>query len=281
MSYRAARLIVASGLALWARPEWRPRPSSRRCFPASRTKANCSGTRGAPSPAPPRAGRAGWNWPTGARSSSTRSATSPGRCSPSCCGFCRSASSNGLAAPEPSASTCGSSPTNRDLERLVEDGSFRSDLYYRLNVFPITIPPLRDRIEDVAPLARHFAAQCARRTGRPVPAISDAAMDALRSWSWPGNIRELQNVIERAVIVTSGPDLVLPVRDLQSRTRLLTAVPKPAATFKDADREAILRALRDSGGLIAGPSGAAALLGLRRTTLQSKMRKLAIRRPSF
>jgi formate hydrogenlyase transcriptional activator len=170
--------------------------------------------------------------------------------------------------------------TNRDLERMAEDGSFRSDLYYRLNVFPITIPPLRDRVEDLPALARHFAAQCARRTGRQVPAISDAAMDALRSWSWPGNIRELQNVIERAVILTSGPELALPP-DIQSRTRRLTAVPKPAATLKDAERETILRALRDSGGVIAGPSGAAAILGLRRTTLQSKMRKLAIRRPSY
>jgi formate hydrogenlyase transcriptional activator len=169
--------------------------------------------------------------------------------------------------------------TNRDLERMVEEGSFRSDLYYRLNVFPSTIPPLRDRIEDVAPLARHFAAQCARRTGRAVLAISEAAMDALKSWSWPGNIRELQNVIERAVILTSGPELVLPLQDIQSRPRLV-AVPKAAATFKDAERDAILRALRDSGGVIAGPSGPAALLGLRRTTLQSKMRKLAIRRPS-
>jgi formate hydrogenlyase transcriptional activator len=171
--------------------------------------------------------------------------------------------------------------TNRDLGRMVDDGSFRSDLYYRLNVFPITIPPLRDRMEDLAPLARHFVAQFARRTGRTVPVISDRAMDALKSWSWPGNIRELQNVIERAVILTSGPELVLPLHDLQSRTRRLAAVPKAAATFKDAERDTILRALRDSGGVIAGPAGAAALLGLRRTTLQSKMQKLGIRRPSY
>ena len=148
-------------------------------------------------------------------------------------------------------------------------------------MFPITIPPLRDRMEDLAPLARHFVAQCARRTGRTVPVISDRAMDALKSWSWPGNIRELQNVIERAVILTSGPELVLPLQDLQSRTKRLAAVPKVAATFKDAERDTILRALRDSGGVIAGPAGAAALLGLRRTTLQSKMQKLGIRRPSF
>ncbi len=171
--------------------------------------------------------------------------------------------------------------TNRDLEHMVEDGSFRSDLYYRLNVFPITIPPLRDRIEDLAALARHFAAQSARRTGRTVPVISEASMDALKSWSWPGNVRELQNVIERAVILTSGPELVLPLQDIRSRTRRLAAVPKSAATFKDAERDTILRALRNSAGVIAGPAGAAALLGLRRTTLQSKMRKLGIRRPSF
>jgi formate hydrogenlyase transcriptional activator len=171
--------------------------------------------------------------------------------------------------------------TNRDLERMVEDGSFRSDLYYRLNVFPIVIPPLRERVEDIPALALHFVTLCARRLGRPVPSISPAVMDALRRWTWPGNIRELQNVIERGVIQTTGSDLVLPLQDVQPKTRASVPGPEPAATLKDAERDAIVRALRESGGVIAGPTGAAARLGLRRTTLQGKMRRLGIQRPSY
>ena len=171
--------------------------------------------------------------------------------------------------------------TNRDLERMIEEGTFRSDLYYRLSVFPITIPPLRERAGDIPALAQHFAAQCARRLGRAVPVIPRAAMEALTGWTWPGNIRELQNVIERAVIVSSGPELVLPLQDLRPKTPRVSASSKPAPTFKDAERDTILRALRESGGVIAGPAGAAARLGLRRTTLQSKMRRLGIQRPSF
>jgi formate hydrogenlyase transcriptional activator len=171
--------------------------------------------------------------------------------------------------------------TNRDLERLVEEGSFRTDLYYRLNVFPITIPPLRERTEDIAALAQHFVAQCARRMGRPALVIPDTQMAALKQWKWPGNIRELQNVIERAVILSPGTHLSLPMQDIQPRAERSAATTRTAATFKDAEREAILRALRDSDGVIAGPKGAAARLGLRRTTLQSKMRRLGIRRPGY
>ena len=170
--------------------------------------------------------------------------------------------------------------TNRDLERMVEDGSFRSDLFYRLNVFPIRIPPLKERVEDIPALAKYFAEKSARRMGRPVPSISDAQMNALKGWDWPGNIRELQNVIERAVIVSTGPSLEVPLQDLQPKARKVASVSKPA-TFHDTEREAILGALRESNGVIAGPSGAAARLGLRRTTLNSKMRRLGIRRPSF
>jgi len=174
--------------------------------------------------------------------------------------------------------------TNRDMEHMIEEGTFRSDLYYRLNVFPITIPPLRERVEDIPALALHFARQCARRMGRPVPSIPGSVMEALKGWSWPGNIRELQNVIERAVILTAGSTLALALEDTQPKTRkpaAPSAAPKPATTLEDAEREAILRALRESHGVIAGPSGAAARLGLRRTTLQSKMRRLHIRRPSY
>jgi formate hydrogenlyase transcriptional activator len=175
------------------------------------------------------------------------------------------------------------SATNRDLVEMVEDGSFRSDLYYRLNVIPMTIPPLRDRVDDIPALALHFARQCSRRMGRPVPSIPEKVMDALKQWSWPGNIRELQNVIERAVIL-SGSSLVLPPQDVQPKTRRASSSAKPAApaaTFHDAEREAILGALRESGGVIAGPNGAAAKLGLNRTTLHSKMQRLGIQRPSF
>ena len=118
--------------------------------------------------------------------------------------------------------------TNRDLERMVEEGSFRSDLYYRLNVFPITMPPLRDRVEDIPALARHFVQQCSRRMGRTPPVIRDAAMEALKQWQWPGNIRELQNVIERAVILSPGPDLVLPLQDIQPKAQQIASSAKPA-----------------------------------------------------
>ncbi|HEU4688965.1 MAG TPA: sigma 54-interacting transcriptional regulator [Vicinamibacterales bacterium] len=173
--------------------------------------------------------------------------------------------------------------TNRNLAKMAEDESFRSDLYYRLNVFPILIPPLRDRTEDIPALAQHFARQYSRRMGRPVPAISEPVMSALKRWTWPGNIRELQNVIERAVILSPGPTLVLPLQDVQPGMHEAPAAAEPvpasgAVTFQDAERKAIIRALRDSNGIV---SGAATRLGLKRTTLQSKMHRLGIRRPSF
>ncbi|HEX2341698.1 MAG TPA: sigma 54-interacting transcriptional regulator [Vicinamibacterales bacterium] len=170
--------------------------------------------------------------------------------------------------------------TNRDLAQMVEAGSFRSDLYYRLNVFPVGIPPLRDRVADIPALAEHFARQCAKRMGRPVPSISDGVMDALKGWTWPGNIRELQNFIERAIIVSTGPNLVLPLHDVQPKARHAGATSK-SMTLEDAEREAILRALRESNGVVAGPAGAAARLGLPRTTLHSKMRRLGIQRQSY
>jgi formate hydrogenlyase transcriptional activator len=170
--------------------------------------------------------------------------------------------------------------TNRDLVQMVEDGSFRSDLYYRLNVFPITIPPLRERADDIPALALHFATLCSRRMGRPVPSVPDKVMSELKRWNWPGNIRELQNVIERAVIL-SGPSLVLPPQEVQPMARRSVSSAKPAATFHQAERDAIVAALRESGGVIGGPAGAAARLGLNRTTLHSKMQRLGIQRPSY
>ena len=168
--------------------------------------------------------------------------------------------------------------TNRDLEQMVGAGSFRSDLFYRLNVFPIMIPPLRERAEDIPALASHFVHQSARRMGRTAPAISEAAMDALKRWTWPGNIRELQNVLERAVILSTGQTLVLPLQDVQPKIKEMESPARPAGTFHEAERDAILRALRESSGVV---SGAAGRLGLKRTTLQSKMRRLGIMRPSY
>ncbi len=123
---------------------------------------------------------------------------------------------------------------------MVEEGSFRSDLYYRLNVFPIMVPPLRDRVEDIPALAKHFVAQCSRRMGRKPPVIPDAAVRALKEWNWPGNIRELQNVIERAVILSPDTTLVLPLQDIQPRSPRTASTPKADKTFHDAEREAIL-----------------------------------------
>jgi formate hydrogenlyase transcriptional activator len=168
--------------------------------------------------------------------------------------------------------------TNRDLGQMVGAGSFRSDLFYRLNVFPITIPPLRERADDIPALASHFVHQSARRMGRTAPAISEAVMEALKRWTWPGNIRELQNVLERAVILSTGQTLVLPLQDVQPKIREMESPARPAGTFHEAERDAILRALRESSGVV---SGAAGRLGLKRTTLQSKMRRLGIMRPSY
>jgi formate hydrogenlyase transcriptional activator len=169
--------------------------------------------------------------------------------------------------------------TNRDLARMVADGRFRSDLYYRLNVFPIALPPLRERRDDIPRLVRHFTQHFAQRMGRRIKAIPAAIMDALVRYPWPGNVRELQNVIERAVILSPGPALQVPLGDLQSA---VTQSPEPTAaavTLAEAEREHILGALRETGWVVAGPKGAAARLGMKRSTLQEKMRKLGISRP--
>jgi formate hydrogenlyase transcriptional activator len=175
--------------------------------------------------------------------------------------------------------------TNRDLQAMVEEGIFRADLYYRLNVFPIKIPSLRDRRDDIPALARHFTERFARRLHRPTPSIPGPAMDALRNWDWPGNIRELENVIERAVILSPASDLRVPLEDLRRKDgrRAITGGGRTPGgpTLEESERETILRALRESGGIVAGPDGAAARLGVKRTTLQSMMRKLGIRRPSY
>jgi formate hydrogenlyase transcriptional activator len=165
--------------------------------------------------------------------------------------------------------------TNRDLGKLVTEGEFRNDLYYRLNVFPIVLPPLRERRDDIPRLVRHFTQRFARRMGRRIETIPTETMDALQRYSWPGNVRELQNVIERAVILSPGGLLEVPLRDLQS-TPQIDEPSGSTATLVDAEREHILNTLRETGWVIGGPKGAAARLGMKRSTLQWKMKRLGI-----
>jgi len=169
--------------------------------------------------------------------------------------------------------------TNRDLSQMVAAGEFRNDLYYRLNVFPVVLPPLRERPDDIPRLVRHFAQKVARRMGRRIEAIPADAMDALVQYPWPGNVRELENVIERAVILSPGPALHINVSELEAAPAPTNNHSTGAVTLNDAEREHILEALRETRWVLGGPNGAAARLAMKRTTLQSKMKKLGISRP--
>jgi formate hydrogenlyase transcriptional activator len=164
--------------------------------------------------------------------------------------------------------------TNRDLAQMVEEGTFRRDLYYRLNVFPVRIPPLRERPEDIPLLVRYFAQKFARTMNRQIEAIPSETMEALVNWDWPGNVRELEHMVERAVILSRGPVLNVPIAELQPTN----GEAKNLQRLDDAEREHILRVLREAGGVIGGPAGAASRLGLKRTTLHFKMKKLGITR---
>ena len=164
--------------------------------------------------------------------------------------------------------------THRDLKQMVEDGEFRSDLYYRLHVFPLPVPPLRERREDIPLLVRHFVDEYARRMNRRIETIPAPAIEALTSYSWPGNVRELQNFIERAVILSPGSVLRPPLAELKE-----SAVEIPSSelsTLEAMEREHVLRAIRLSNWKIGGPNGAAARLGMKRTTLAYRIRKLNI-----
>jgi formate hydrogenlyase transcriptional activator len=163
--------------------------------------------------------------------------------------------------------------TNRELGQMIASREFREDLFYRLNVFPITLPPLRERRDDIPSLVRYFTQKYARRMNRRIETIPSAAMEALTHWNWPGNVRELENFIERAVILTRGASLDVPLAEL--RNAVVTA---PLSTLEEAEREHIMRALRESKWVVGGPTGAAARLGLKRTTLQSRIQKLGIER---
>jgi formate hydrogenlyase transcriptional activator len=163
--------------------------------------------------------------------------------------------------------------TNRDLKEDVRKGAFRSDLFYRLNIFPIQVPPLRERKEDIPPLTHHFVAECARRIGKPIRQVGTAAMERLNAYDWPGNVRELANVLERAVILCQGATI------LESHLVGLAQNGTSSDAFQtleEMEREHIRRALAQTGGVLAGPQGAARLLGLSRSTVWSRMRKLGI-----
>ena len=168
--------------------------------------------------------------------------------------------------------------THRDLPAMIRDGHFREDLFYRLNVFPINIPPLRERREDIPLLVNYFVSKLARRMRKEIKTIPRRAMEALTSNAWPGNVRELANFIERAVIVTRGEELQIPLGELRSSTRVAVAaaIGAPNSTFAQAERDAIIAALKAASGRISGKGGAAERLGLKRTTLQNKMRRLGI-----
>jgi len=168
--------------------------------------------------------------------------------------------------------------TNRNLAETVARHEFRSDLYYRLNVFPVSLPPLRDRQEDIPELVIHFVEIFSRRMGKHIDEVTDETMAAFRSCSWPGNIRELQNLIERAVILAN--DGVLP-NPLPASAALATSPSVPPTTLRDAERALILQTLEELGWVIGGSRGAAAKLGLKRTTLMHRMKKLGIERPTL
>jgi formate hydrogenlyase transcriptional activator len=191
--------------------------------------------------------------------------------------------------------------TNRDLSQMVRDGQFRSDLFYRLNIFPVSVPPLRERQEDIPKLIRYFAQKYSLRLNKKIASIASGAMETLSRYSWPGNIRELENFVERAVILSRGSELELPIAELRLRDGHVSAADdrrskdrrahrqksQPAnqaatepdtLTLEDAEREHILQVLRASDWQVGGPQGAAARLGMKRTTLNSKMKRLSINR---
>jgi formate hydrogenlyase transcriptional activator len=164
--------------------------------------------------------------------------------------------------------------THRDLKEMVEDGTFRSDLYYRLHVFPLTIPPLRDRREDIPFIVRHFVDKYSHRMNRQIETISPRAMAVLKEYAWPGNVRELQNFIERAVILSSGTSLRAPLEELRQET--VQTSRSHLSTLEQMEREHVLRALKESNWVTGGAKGAAAKLGMKRTTLAYRIRKLRI-----
>jgi formate hydrogenlyase transcriptional activator len=169
--------------------------------------------------------------------------------------------------------------TNRDLPLAVKEKEFRGDLFYRLHVFPLHLPSLRDRREDIPMLVRHFVEKCMVRLHKRIDIIPDEAIQAMIRWRWPGNIRELENFIERSVILSEGNRLNAPLSELREEISLQPSDSEP--TLRDKEREHIIEILRQTRGALSGPSGAAARLGLKRTTLQYKMQRLGISRTDY
>jgi formate hydrogenlyase transcriptional activator len=173
------------------------------------------------------------------------------------------------------------SATNQDLAALVDAKQFRMDLYYRLNIFPISLPPLRQRVEDIPVLAQHFVDKCARRMSKRISRISSDAIDSLSRYRWPGNIRELQNFIERSVILTKGDVLQIPALPISTPVRAHVQQGPLSAMLLNQEREIIEAALEESQGRISGPTGAAGKLGMPPQTLESKVRRLRINKYQF
>jgi len=171
--------------------------------------------------------------------------------------------------------------TNRDLAKMVAEKQFRSDLFYRLKVFPVFATPLRERAADIPIIVRHFVSRHARRMGKNIETIPPEAMAALVAWKWPGNIRELENFLERAVILSRGPQLHVPLAEIEAMEEEEENAGADTPTLHAAERDHIVRALREARGIIGGPSGAAERLGLKRTTLNSKIKKLGIERSDY
>jgi formate hydrogenlyase transcriptional activator len=169
--------------------------------------------------------------------------------------------------------------TNRNLNEMVAQGAFRTDLYYRLNVFPITLPALRERTEDIPLLARYFTSKYGRRLNRPVQRIPQQTLEAMTRYAWPGNVRELQNFIERAVILSTEGELRAPLSELRPHSPpVVPASADHSKSLRDLEREHILEALAKSNWVVGGPTGAAARLGMKRTSLLYRMEKLHISR---
>jgi formate hydrogenlyase transcriptional activator len=167
--------------------------------------------------------------------------------------------------------------THRNLPEMIREGKFREDLFYRLNVFPVAIPPLRERREDIPLLVNHFVSKLSRQMGRQIKTIPPRTIEVLTNHPWKGNVRELANFLERAVVLSQGEELKVPTGELIASSPEMT----PISTFQQAERGVIINALRAASGRVAGKGGAAERLGLKRTTLQNKMRKLAIIRTSL
>jgi transcriptional regulator with GAF, ATPase, and Fis domain len=168
--------------------------------------------------------------------------------------------------------------TNRDLERAVSEGRFRADLFYRLNVFPILVPPLRNRVQDIPHLARHFTTLYASKMGRQLGPLDAVVLERLAAYGWPGNVRELQNVIERAVILSTRGRLEL--GDVPTSPAGVTPTTSVPRSLEDVERQHIVGVLAETGWRVSGDRGAAKILGLKRTTLEARMKKLGIARPS-